>query len=139
MEITELVLLEDKLTLMHENFTNGLVFDDLVEVRNTSIGDNDKFLVNEKVFRLPSNTVSIDVTEVIKNKDSLDKKANKLFMSLVSYIRKEINKLIVNHNMQSTLKGFENTIKLLLSGEVIIDKKEDSYILSTQVGCGIIY
>lgn len=125
---------------MHENFHNCLVFDDIVEVRNLSLGDGNRYAVNEKIFILPTNRVLIDVTEIINNKDSVDKKADKLFLSLVSYIRNEINQLIDNHKLQSTLKNFKHSIKLLLSGEVVIDKEEDGYYtLSTRIGCGIIH
>lgn len=140
MEYQELNSLEERIMIMHENFHNGLVFDGLVEVRNLSLGDGNRYTVNEKIFILPTNRVLIDVTEIINNKNSIDNKADKLFLSLVSYIRNEINQLIDNHKLQSTLKDFKQSIKLLLSGEIVIDKEEDgSYTLSTRIGCGMIH
>lgn len=140
MDDKELDLLELEILKRFDGFYNGLIFGNFVLVRDIGLGDINKYIVNGKTFTLPINRTTINVTDVINNdKYTIYEKAETIFLSLVWYIRKEIEKVIVNHNLQASLKDFQFSIKVIFDGGSHINEKEGVYSLITKFGCGIIH
>lgn len=108
----------------------------IYEVRFINLGDSTVFERDGGSFIVETNTVSVNVEDILSTDKSLLEKADEISFKLIDRIDNDIKSLIEVSGVSAKLKSFKGAVKVVIDSSLIIVR--DGNVM-TRYGVALLY